>query len=166
MNNKDDFLKDLLDSLKAKGFEEDEMRFVRALPNHMREIQTLVENFIQESGASTSPINLEVYVKAIVGMAAQVQAALVVMVGAQSFKEFCGDVTDLSTKEYSEKIAKTFEFSVDYWIPGFLAAASLAYGEDTLEAKRAQIKEALKNAKSKAEKDFDKDSFIASFIKQ
>lgn len=165
MNNKDDFLKDLLEDLKAKGYEKQELDFAAMLPNHMRELQAVVDKFLAVHGGE-SPHNLEMYAKAIIGMAAQVQAALIIMMGMESYEEFCKEISNCSVQEYNNKVSKVFTFSVNHWLPGLLTAANLAYGEETLKAKRAQIKELIKQVKLKGSYDKDSDLFVPTLFKQ
>lgn len=165
MNNKDDFLKDLLEDLKAKGFDKQELDFAAMLPQHMKELQVVVDKFLAQH-VGVSPHNLEIYAKAIIGMAAQVQASLVVMMGMESYEEFCKEISNCSVQEYNNKVSKVFAYSVDHWLPGFLAVAKLTYGEDTLKAKRAKIKEAIKEVKLNGSYDKNPDLFVPTLFKQ
>ncbi|WP_354734632.1 hypothetical protein [Acinetobacter nosocomialis] len=165
MSKSEDILKELLESLKNKGFENEELDFAAILPDHMRELQAHVDKFVLEH-AGHSPMNLELYAKAIIGMAAQVQAALIVMMGMESYEEFCKEVSSCSVKEYSEKVTKAFDVAVSYWLPPLLKATTVCYGEENLKKKQAEIKEALRQAKLECNHQKDPNSFIPTSFKQ
>ncbi len=84
MSNAEDLLEALIKALKDSNVDAEELRFMTLLPDHMRKIQDLTEEFVKAH--VNGPQQLEVYMRAIMGVVAQVQAALVVNTAQNQFR--------------------------------------------------------------------------------
>ncbi|HFG4504361.1 TPA: hypothetical protein ACGHB6_002693 [Acinetobacter baumannii] len=169
MSNAEDLLETLIKALKDSNVDAEELRFMTLFPDHMRKIQDLTEEFVKAH--VEGPHHLEIYMRAIIGVVAHVQAALVVNSGTESIQEFAQLVAHKSEDEYLLELGHMLRDFTDSWLTVFLQGAREHFGEEVFKAYQNQVKDTIRNAKSEMLKSKEgdspfKDSFIPSFAKQ
>lgn len=147
MSNAEDLLETLIKALKDSNVDAEELRFMTLLPDHMRKIQDLTEEFVKAH--VQGPHHLEIYMRAIIGVVAHVQAALVVNSGTESIQEFAQLVAHKSEDEYLLELGHMLRDFTDSWLTIFYKVQENISAKKYLRLIKTKLKTQLETLKAK-----------------
>lgn len=156
MNKSEDLLKDLLSDLGEKA------HFVEELNQHMQKLDKVASGFLNNPDQFGNPALQDLYTKALIGLAARQLARFMVGLSQDSIDEIGKNIYEIDKNKYLEKISKTFEVSVEFWLKGLQESIKRELGESEYLARRKLTRDAIQNMSAED----DGKSHIASFLKQ